>query len=97
MCHLCERSVVRPSGAEGSDRHRFLCLSPLLSVIFSLGPACGCLLTMSSYSNFDRNCHRDAIIIAVCNCGTSVFCGIVVFSALGFIAHDKGVEIEEVE
>ena len=52
---------------------------------------------MSSYSKFDRNCHRDAIIIAVANCATSIFCGVVVFSALGFIAHDKGVEIEEVK
>ena len=51
---------------------------------------------MSSYSKFDRNCHRDAVIIAVANCATSIFCGVVVFSALGFIAHDKGVEIEEV-
>ena len=88
-------SSVRPELKGQTDTDSSL--SPLLSVIFSLGPACGCLLTMSSYSNFDRNCHRDAIIIAVCNCGTSVFCGIVVFSALGFIAHDKGVEIEEVE
>ena len=69
----------------------------MFSVIFSLGPACGCLLTMSSYSKFDRNCHRDAIIIAVANCATSIFCGVVVFSALGFIAHDKGVKIEEVK
>ena len=66
-------------------------------MIFSLGPACGCLLTMSSYSKFDRNCHRDAVIIALANCATSVFCGVVVFSALGFIAHDKGVRIEEVQ
>ena len=73
------------------------CIIIIFAVIFSLGPACGCLLTMSSYSKFDRNCHRDAVIIALANCATSVFCGVVVFSALGFIAHDKGVQIEEVK
>ena len=36
---------------------------------------------------FDRNCHRDAILIAVTNSVTSVFSATLVFSILGFMAH----------
>ena len=66
-------------------------------IIFSLGPACGCVITLSSYNQFKRNCHLDAILIAISNCLTSVFCGMVVFSILGFMAHDANVEVLEVE
>ena len=44
-------------------------------VIFSLGPACGCVITLSSYNKFTRNCHRDAVLIALTNSVTSLFSG----------------------
>ena len=44
-------------------------------VIFSLGPACGCVITLSSYNKFTRDCHRDAVLIALTNSVTSLFSG----------------------
>jgi len=65
-------------------------------VIFSLGPACGCVITLSSYNKFSRNCHRDSILIAVSNSVTSFFSGVVVFSILGFMAREAGVDVRDV-
>ena len=65
-------------------------------IIFSLGPACGCVITLSSYNHFKRNCHLDAILIAISNCVTSMFCGLVVFSILGFMAYDANVDVQKV-
>lgn len=39
---------------------------------------------------------RDAFILALINSGTSFFAGFVVFSILGFMAAEQGVDISEV-
>ncbi|XP_071086745.1 sodium- and chloride-dependent glycine transporter 2-like [Haliotis cracherodii] len=65
-------------------------------IFYSLGPAWGGLLTMSSYNKFKNNCQRDAVIVALINCGTSIFAGFAIFSLLGFMAHITNRPVESV-
>ena len=39
---------------------------------------------------------RDALMIPLINCGTSLFAGFAIFGVLGYLARAKGVEIEDV-
>ena len=61
--------------------------------MYSLGIAYGGVSTIGSYNNFKNNCFRDALIVVIMDCLTAIFAGIVVFSYLGFLAHQLDVPI----
>ncbi|XP_046909992.2 sodium-dependent nutrient amino acid transporter 1-like isoform X1 [Dermatophagoides farinae] len=63
---------------------------------FSLAVCFGSLVMYSSYNNFNNNVNKDAIIISVLDTFTSLLAGCVIFSVLGTMANEKGVEIKDV-
>ncbi|XP_063875986.1 sodium- and chloride-dependent glycine transporter 2-like isoform X2 [Scylla paramamosain] len=67
-----------------------------VQIFFSTGICYGSLITLSSYSKFTNNCMRDAFVVTITNCSTSVFFGVVIFSVLGFLANEMGVNVNEV-
>ncbi|VDI73220.1 solute carrier family 6 (neurotransmitter transporter, amino acid) member 5/7/9/14 [Mytilus galloprovincialis] len=67
-----------------------------LQIFYSVGMAWGGLITMASYNNFHNNAYRDAMLVPIINCGTSIFAGFVIFSVLGFMAHTAGTTVDEV-
>ncbi|XP_070559914.1 sodium- and chloride-dependent glycine transporter 2-like [Ptychodera flava] len=103
---LIIRGVTLPGAAEGLKFYFIPKWELLLStkvwsdaaiqIFFSLGPSWGGLLTMASYNKFHNNCLRDSILVPIVNSATSIYCGIAVFSVLGFLAQDTGLPIEDV-
>lgn len=63
--------------------------------LFLLTASVTVLLLTLSLLLFTFSC-RDAFILAIINSGTSFFAGFVVFSVLGFMAAEQGVDISKV-
>ncbi|KAG1654095.1 Sodium- and chloride-dependent glycine transporter 1 [Nymphon striatum] len=100
------RGVTLPGAMEGikfylsPDWNKLLTFrvwgNAAVQIFYSLGPAWGGLLTMSSYNKFHNNVYRDALMVPIINCGTSVFAGLVIFSVIGFMSHVTNSPIEKV-
>ncbi|XP_071086570.1 sodium- and chloride-dependent glycine transporter 2-like [Haliotis cracherodii] len=103
---LLIRSCMMPGAAEGilyflrPDFSRLgnvqVWLEALLQGFYSMSTTFGGLITMSSYNNFHNNCFRDVVLITVIGEASSIFCGLVVFSTLGFMAQQAQIPISEV-
>lgn len=68
-------------------------------IFFSLGLAFGGLIAFSSYNPVNNNCYRDAMVVSLTNCFTSMFAGIVVFSVIGFkatLTYEKCLDVRNV-
>ncbi|KAF8768004.1 Sodium-dependent dopamine transporter like protein [Argiope bruennichi] len=65
-------------------------------VFFSLGPGFGVLLAFASYNKFHNNVYRDALLTSAVNSATSFLSGFVIFSVLGYMAHQAHVEVKDV-
>jgi len=67
-----------------------------VQIFFSLSVAGGGLITLSSYNRFHNNIVRDTLIVCIGNCLTSFTAGFAIFSVLGFMATELGVEVADV-
>ena len=60
-------------------------------IFFSLGLAFGGLISMASYNPINNNIVRDALLVSIVNCGTSIFAGITIFGILGYKVRGNGI------
>ncbi|XP_078092189.1 sodium- and chloride-dependent neutral and basic amino acid transporter B(0+)-like [Mustelus asterias] len=65
-------------------------------IFYSIAVAFGAITALSSYNTFNNDCYKDAIIVSVINCGTSVFAGFATFAILGHMAHLQDKSVHEV-
>ncbi|XP_076849395.1 sodium-dependent noradrenaline transporter [Brachyhypopomus gauderio] len=103
---LLVRGITLPGAMNGIRAYLHIDLNKLndpqvwieaaTQIFYSLGAGFGVLIAFASYNKFNNNCYRDAIITSTINCITSFFSGFAIFSVLGYMAQEHGVNIKDV-
>lgn len=65
-------------------------------IFYSYAVCTGVLTSLGSYNKYNNNCYRDCIYLCLLNSLTSFVAGFAIFSVLGFMAKEQGVDISMV-
>uniref|UniRef100_A0A9R1SCB0 Transporter n=2 Tax=Cyprinus carpio TaxID=7962 RepID=A0A9R1SCB0_CYPCA len=65
-------------------------------IFYSYALCIGCLTALGSYNKYNNNCYKDCVYLCLLNSGTSFVAGFAIFSVLGFMAFEQGVDISMV-
>ncbi|KAJ8264810.1 hypothetical protein COCON_G00139090 [Conger conger] len=103
---LLVRGVTLPGASEGIKFYLYPDLSRLrdpevwidagTQIFFSYAICLGAMTSLGSYNKYKYNCYRDCLLLGGLNSGTSFVSGFAIFSVLGFMAQEQGVDIADV-
>ncbi|KAM6893832.1 sodium- and chloride-dependent GABA transporter 2-like [Xenentodon cancila] len=65
-------------------------------IFFSYGICLGSLTALGSYNKYNNDCYKDSFMLCLLNSFTSFLAGFAIFSVLGFMAEEQGVDIAAV-
>uniref|UniRef100_A0A3B3D6U9 Transporter n=1 Tax=Oryzias melastigma TaxID=30732 RepID=A0A3B3D6U9_ORYME len=65
-------------------------------IFFSYGICLGSLTALGSYNKYNNDCYKDSFLLCLLNSATSFLAGFAIFSVLGFMAEEQGVDIASV-
>ncbi|KAM4711107.1 LOW QUALITY PROTEIN: sodium- and chloride-dependent GABA transporter 2-like [Anableps anableps] len=65
-------------------------------IFFSYGICLGSLTALGSYNKYNNDCYKDSFMLCLLNSSTSFLAGFAIFSVLGFMAEEQGVDIASV-
>ncbi|XP_010879322.1 solute carrier family 6 member 11a isoform X1 [Esox lucius] len=65
-------------------------------IFYSYAICLGYLASLGSYNTYNNNCYKDSFYLCLLNSGTSFVSGFAIFSILGYMAQDQGVDISVV-
>ncbi|KAM8897212.1 sodium- and chloride-dependent GABA transporter 2-like [Spinachia spinachia] len=65
-------------------------------IFFSYAIGLGFLTSLGSYNTYNNDCYRDCFYLCLLNSATSIVSGFAIFSVLGFMTNEQGVDISEV-
>ncbi|KAM8930310.1 sodium- and chloride-dependent taurine transporter [Pelodytes ibericus] len=103
---LLIRGVTLPGAAEGIKFYLYPNITRLedpqvwidagTQIFFSYAICLGAMTSLGSYNKYKYNCYRDCLLLGCLNSGTSFVSGFAIFSILGFMAQEQGVDIADV-
>ncbi|XP_051804485.1 LOW QUALITY PROTEIN: sodium- and chloride-dependent taurine transporter-like [Acanthochromis polyacanthus] len=103
---LLIRGVTLPGASEGIKFYLYPDLARLkdpevwidagTQIFFSYAICLGAMTSLGSYNKYKYNCYRDCLLLGALNSGTSFVSGFAIFSVLGFMAQEQGVDIADV-
>ncbi|KAJ8371511.1 hypothetical protein AAFF_G00307900 [Aldrovandia affinis] len=103
---LLIRGVTLPGASEGIKFYLYPDVSRLkdpevwidagTQIFFSYAICLGAMTSLGSYNKYKYNCYRDCLLLGGLNSGTSFVSGFAIFSVLGFMAQEQGVDIADV-
>ena len=104
---LVVRALFLDGAAEGLDAlftpdwsallHPGVWVAAVAQIFFSLSIAFGIMITYSSYLKRRSNLTSSGLVVAFSNSSFEILAGIGVFATLGFMAHQQGIEVSELE